>query len=1336
MKKARITSMIIAVCLILSTFSIAVSADGNVQKLNGIVSEVIGNIRVQILSDSLVRIEERGPSGFEDRETFHIQNRTDWDGAEVSKTVENGLTEFATKDFTVAVAGSAPTLSDVKIHDTAGGLLWEYTGLGENKVYLPDANELTDMWEIFDTPRTVPAEWGFQPAPAGNTENAETNGWDLSNDAPDIYVFLPGGDHKLLRSDFVNLTGRTEMLPLSALGAWDSRYYAYSEQTALAQVEGYHSRNLPLDNLVIDTDWRESSNGMGYDVNTSLFPDMEGFLRTVDNMGVNVIFNDHPEPTVTNGNRNNAISPTEVAYRFPNLTKILQMGVDAWWYDRNWSSTIVPIAGHTHEVIGMATYAQAQKAVYPDKRLFMMSNVDGNSNGYNVSASNIAAHRYSVQWTGDTNGGQESIFQELTSAINRGMNSALPYVSTDLGTHNTKSVSITDDEYLRWIQFGALSPIFRLHVSNPDTGRMPWLRGDEVTDIYRDYLNLRYRMLPVFYDLSRENYDTGMPMLRSMTFDYPEYIGADTSDQYMLGDDILVAPVVDSAAGGAVPPSWLTAPDGSSGVRAEYFNNTNLSGNPVLTRNESQIDFNWGEEKPHSSVNGDNFSIRFTTTLSVNSETDIRLMTKSDDGCRVYVDGQLILDRWQPLDSGVNELDYSFEAGKTYSIVFEYYEGTGKALCQLNYFYNTNGTSRERTVWIPEGEWIDTISGETVFGPRTVSVQCELEQMPIYIRKGAVIPLADETLTVEDSDWSHLTLDYYPSTRQEGSARIYEDDTESTDYESGLYRTTEITSSFDGDDGVAVLDIGAAQGSFDGDLCFDEREWTIRVHGSEGWGELLSAELSDGTKLSFTAITADSGAMPLMNSGGATDGTVYEIHFNSDVKKAVKLNLRFASIAEPAVPEYDYDQPMAAAAGINKTGAVERDVAISENLPAEVNLTEQGSKSWLFAGYAVGVVEKLEPNARIEFSATEEVRQMYDYTTAFSWSDGSNGIPVYSTHNGGHSTGLGSVFNWSVVAEPGEQELNLYIGGWHSAGRLEIYDASGKTVSETYEFSNINGSFYREVKIKFAAQERSRLYIKYSLTNANSGEGNITFAGATLADTGRNITADTSRLDVLTSSAAKNGWSPRPVTLYLFSNDEAADGYEVLLDGIWSPLSGNSYTYTADTLSELRFRAVDVNGSALSEATYTVGVDASQPKIYLSGRVGEDGTASIDPSSGGTASETTIYLSVDGGRWTIWDGEPVSVPKDSTSSYRFKAVSQSGIESGMACYVYGDSFETVTKGDLDDSGKINVSDVVALRQLIMSSAWTEKQLAAGDMDGNGTLNVNDVVALRSLIMRA
>ncbi len=116
--------------------------------------------------------------------------------------------------------------------------------------------------------------------------------------------------------------------------------------------------------------------------------------------------------------------------------------------------------------------------------------------------------------------------------------------------------------------------------------------------------------------------------------------------------------------------------------RGEYFNNKTLSGSPVLTRDDSQVNFNWGTGSPaNGTVNSDNFSVRWTRTLSFNNGR-YRFTATSDDGVRVWVNNQVVIDGWydhQP-QTFMGEIDLP---SGLIPIRVEYYDATGGAQVQL-----------------------------------------------------------------------------------------------------------------------------------------------------------------------------------------------------------------------------------------------------------------------------------------------------------------------------------------------------------------------------------------------------------------------------------------------------------------------------------------------------------------------------------------------------------------------------------------------------------------------------------------------------------------------------
>src|SRR5690348_1375061 len=230
---------------------------------------IVGKVRVQLLSDSLVRLELRGPEGFENRATFHVLNR-DWPGTAFTTNSDAADVVIRTANYTVHISQTAKSLDGVQVESTSRKLLYAGGGKLENSQWLPGPADQPEVWSFADTPRMVPPAWGLTPPP----KPMPNGGWDLGNNAPDVYVFLPGGDYRRLRSDFLKLTGPTEMPPLFALGAFDSRWYDYSEATALKQIDDYRAHRIPLDVLVVDTGWRAGAS-TGYQPNTNLFPDLD-----------------------------------------------------------------------------------------------------------------------------------------------------------------------------------------------------------------------------------------------------------------------------------------------------------------------------------------------------------------------------------------------------------------------------------------------------------------------------------------------------------------------------------------------------------------------------------------------------------------------------------------------------------------------------------------------------------------------------------------------------------------------------------------------------------------------------------------------------------------------------------------------------------------------------------------------------------------------------------------------------------------------------------------------------------------------------------------------------
>ncbi|MFH0952702.1 MAG: glycoside hydrolase family 3 C-terminal domain-containing protein [Verrucomicrobiota bacterium] len=135
--------------------------------------------------------------------------------------------------------------------------------------------------------------------------------------------------------------------------------------------------------------------------------------------------------------------------------------------------------------------------------------------------------------------------------------------------------------------------------------------------------------------------------------------------------------------------SSMLSPPGATnaehGLRAEYFDNMNLNGEPKVTRIDPEIDFNWGDKSPDPRIPADQFSVRWTGTFTPAMSGAYELGLTSDDGFRLYLDGSLLVDSWVDQAGLTKTAPVTLEAGKAYDLRVEYYENWGGALARFGY---------------------------------------------------------------------------------------------------------------------------------------------------------------------------------------------------------------------------------------------------------------------------------------------------------------------------------------------------------------------------------------------------------------------------------------------------------------------------------------------------------------------------------------------------------------------------------------------------------------------------------------------------------------------------
>jgi beta-glucosidase len=140
----------------------------------------------------------------------------------------------------------------------------------------------------------------------------------------------------------------------------------------------------------------------------------------------------------------------------------------------------------------------------------------------------------------------------------------------------------------------------------------------------------------------------------------------------------------------AIPAGYLLPPEGElagPGLKGEYFNNMTLSGKPDLVRLDPQISFNWGLDKPHEKIKPDQYSVRWTGRLRAPVTGNLRLSITTDDGVRLWINGQQLLDMWLDRGATTDVVTIPVEKDGEYDLRLEYYENGAFAYAELGWEY-------------------------------------------------------------------------------------------------------------------------------------------------------------------------------------------------------------------------------------------------------------------------------------------------------------------------------------------------------------------------------------------------------------------------------------------------------------------------------------------------------------------------------------------------------------------------------------------------------------------------------------------------------------------------
>jgi alpha-glucosidase len=383
------------------------------------------------------------------------------------------------------------------------------------------------------------------------------------------------------------LTGRAALPPLWALAYHQCRWFRYTQGAIEALAERHRALDIPCDALWLDIEYMDGFRVFTWD--TDAFPDVPGMLDRLADQGFRVVTIVDPGVKHEPGYRifdeaaeRDLLCRTEcggiyIGEVWPGDTAFPDFVEDearAWWGELNaehiesgiagiWNDMNEPATGRippdamrfgrgrfSHEryhnqyglLMAMAT-TTGLLAARPERRTFVLSR-----------AGSAGIQRYAANWMGDNQSRWDHLWLSIPMAMGFGL-SGQPFVGADVGGFQGHSSA---ELFLRWMQYGTLTPFCRNHSEIGNVDQYAWTWGDAVTDLVRDAIRLRYRLLPYLYAAFVHASETGAPVQRPLVFDHQHDPAVrDVDDEYLLGPDLLVAPVV--AAGTTARHVYLPA---------------------------------------------------------------------------------------------------------------------------------------------------------------------------------------------------------------------------------------------------------------------------------------------------------------------------------------------------------------------------------------------------------------------------------------------------------------------------------------------------------------------------------------------------------------------------------------------------------------------------------------------------------------------------------------------------------------------------------------------------------------------------------------------------------
>jgi alpha-D-xyloside xylohydrolase len=412
------------------------------------------------------------------------------------------------------------------------------------------------------------------------------------------YYFMLGGSIDGSIACMRDLSGQAPMFPLWTFGYWQSKERYKSQNELVGVVNKYRELGVPLDGII--QDWQYWGNNYlwnAMDFLNTEFPAPKKMVEDIHKQNAHVIisiwnsfgpqtkqyremkpkgmllnFGTWPQSGLEawppNREYPSGVEPYDVYnpeardiyWKYLNKG-LFSVGIDGWWMDSSEPDhldfkpsdfDLKTYLGSFRKVrnafplMTVGGVAEHQRATSSDKRVFILTR-----------SAFAGQQRYGANtWSGDVNSSWQSLRNQIPAGLNFSM-SAIPYWNTDIGGFFASAYNRGWNEgaknpafqelYVRWLQFGAFTPMMRSH--GTDIPREIYnfgKKGEPIYDAIAKSIDLRYSLLPYIYSAAWDITNSQSTMMRALVLDFSDKNVVNTNNEYMFGKSILVAPIVNA----------------------------------------------------------------------------------------------------------------------------------------------------------------------------------------------------------------------------------------------------------------------------------------------------------------------------------------------------------------------------------------------------------------------------------------------------------------------------------------------------------------------------------------------------------------------------------------------------------------------------------------------------------------------------------------------------------------------------------------------------------------------------------------------------------------------